>query len=178
MLGGHTFTCSRCGSRVTIRDLRAQPDSSTVVTRSAPSFKRWSKPSSTPLLDQIIRVHSRPSMPNKGDIPSATVLIVAAIWVWRWSKSPTHPAKDDIFDRASPIPGPNLQDAIPSGTITAVFSGNGGSSGDSVRMRVVKGPSAGPGPVDATIQAGSVLVSSDRSAQSMMVTGVRGIDLG
>jgi hypothetical protein len=61
-LGGHTFTCSRCGSRVTIRDLRAQPDTSNVVARSARSLERWSKPSSTPLLDQIIHAQGRQSM--------------------------------------------------------------------------------------------------------------------
>jgi hypothetical protein len=83
-----------------------------------------------------------------------------------------------LSPRASPVPIPTLQDAIASGIAVAEFSGNGGSSGDSVVARVAKGSKAGPGPAEATLPAGSVLVSGDAGAQNMMVAGVRGVYLG
>lgn len=70
---------------------------------------------------------------------------------------------------------PTLQDAIENNLVTAQFSGNGGSSGDSVMARLAKGPEARPEPLETSLPAGSVLVSDDASAQNMMVVSVRGI---
>jgi hypothetical protein len=59
MLGGHTFTCNRCGSKVTIRDLSFQPASS----KPRASFKwNWPRPSDTPILDSIVSGNQRRSM--------------------------------------------------------------------------------------------------------------------
>jgi hypothetical protein len=73
---------------------------------------------------------------------------------------------------------PTLQNAIASGIVTAEFNGTGGSSGDSVMVQLTRGPSAGSGTVEVSLPVGSVLRSSDGNAQSMMVVGVRGIDVG
>jgi hypothetical protein len=91
-------------------------------------------------------------------------LIIAMAGVW-WSA--THNSSI-----------PTLQDAIASGIITAEFRGTGGSSGDSVRVQMVKSPNSGLAPTAATLPAGSILVSDDENAQNMMVVGVRGIDQG
>jgi hypothetical protein len=71
-----------------------------------------------------------------------------------------------------------LQDAIASGKVTAEFNGTGGSSGDSVKARLAKGPKAGPGPLAVDLPSGSELESNDAAAQNMMVAAVRGVDMG
>ena len=73
------------------------------------------------------------------------------------------------------LPIPTLQDAIASYKVTAEFSGNGASSGDSVLVELSKGLKAGPEPLEAILPAGSVLVGDDASVQNMMVVSVRGI---
>jgi hypothetical protein len=92
--------------------------------------------------------------------------ILAIIGLWWWSATQT----------AMPIP--TLQEAIASGKVTAEFIGIGGSSGDSVKMQLSKGPNAGSGLVELSLPPGSVLLSNDPITQSMMIAGVRGIDLG
>lgn len=71
-----------------------------------------------------------------------------------------------------------LQDAIADGTVRAVFVGTGASSGDSVRMRVAKSSRAPLGTLEVTIAPGSILRTTGGSYQSMVVTGVRGVETG
>jgi len=68
----------------------------------------------------------------------------------------------------------SLLTGIQSGAVRADFSGTGGSSGDSVKVRVAKGPKAAPGPAEYTVPEGSQLASSDAAAQSMTILGVKG----
>jgi len=54
-LGGHTFTCNQCGSKVTVRDMSfvgSQPPKPTPKHHSALRAK-------TPLLDKIVADHER-----------------------------------------------------------------------------------------------------------------------
>ena len=73
---------------------------------------------------------------------------------------------------------PSLQSGIQSGAVTADFTGTGGSSGDSVKVRVAKGPKATPGPHHYDVPPGSQLASSDAAAQSMTILGVAGLATG
>ena len=82
------------------------------------------------------------------------------------------------FPAISRAPISTLQDAIASGLVVADFSGNGGSSGDSVRVQVSKGSKSSPGTLEEVLPVGSVLMSRDEGAQSMMISSVRGVDLG
>ena len=75
-------------------------------------------------------------------------------------------------------PTPSLLSGIDSGAVTAEFVGTGGSSGDSVKVRVSRGPKALPGPHAYSVPPGSSLASSDSAAQSMMVLGVEGRETG
>ena len=75
-------------------------------------------------------------------------------------------------------PTSTLQDASASGLVVADFSGNGGSSGDSVRVQLSKGSKSSPGLVEEVLPIGSILTSRDEGAQSMVVAGVRGVELG
>jgi len=71
-----------------------------------------------------------------------------------------------------------LQSAVASGRVEAQFFGTGASSGDSVKLKVKKGPRAGRGPLKVTVPPGSLLRSSSGSDQSMVVSGVEGVDMG
>jgi hypothetical protein len=73
---------------------------------------------------------------------------------------------------------PSLLTAIQTDAVRAEFIGTGGSSGDSVKVRVSKGRKATPGPHDYRVPPGSQLDSSDASAQGMTIMGVAGKDLG
>ena len=68
----------------------------------------------------------------------------------------------------------SLLEGIRTDAVRAEFTGTGGSSGDSVKVRVAKGPKAAPGPQDYTVPPGSQLASSDASAQSMTILSVAG----
>jgi len=185
---GHTFTCSRCGSKVTVRG-------PSPVAKPAQLAPRWSRSkgngdgnSSTPLLDAIVSTQEQRSKSRMRAVIAALILIIAAIGVCAWyvAYCPSLPnphragASDAEIPVASttPTPIPTLQYAIASGEIVAKFSGTGGSSGDSVKVRVAKGANAGSGTITVMLPAGSVLVSDDPSAQSMMVASVLGVDLG
>jgi hypothetical protein len=111
----------------------------------------------------IVKAQERRPLFNTRLVLVGLVLIIAMIGLWWWNTS---------------TPVPTLQDAIVSGIITAEFSGTGGSSGDSVRAQVAKGPNSGLAPVAVIIPAGSILVSNDEDAQNMTVVSVRGVDLG
>jgi len=167
LLGGHTFTCNRCGSKVTIRGLSPAATRPMLIPRWILTKKNGTRPSGTPLLDSIISAHERRRKSITHAAFAVLAIAVVVILVWRWSPVPI---------RSAPIP--TLQDAIASGLVTAEFSGIGGSSGDSVKLTVARGAKAGRGTVQVTLPAGSILVSEDPSAQSMMVASVRGIDLG
>ena len=167
LLGGHTFTCNKCGGKVTVRDVSTSAKPARAAVRWALFTKRERRSSSTPLLDAIVAANSRKSRPSARMVLIGLILILAIVGVWRWSAT-----------RTPPMPVPTLQEAIASGTVTAEFIGIGGSSGDSVRMQLSKGTNAGNGPVELSLPPGSVLLSNDPNAQSMMVVGVRGIDLG
>src|ERR1022692_2030307 len=71
-----------------------------------------------------------------------------------------------------------LQSAAAAGKVEYTFNGTGASSGDSIRLKVKKAPSAGSEPITVTVPPGSVLRSSSAGAQSMVVGSVHGIDLG
>jgi hypothetical protein len=71
-----------------------------------------------------------------------------------------------------------LQEAQASGNVTLTFSGTGSSSGDSVKVRVAKTSKAGSGTLNITVPPGSKLAAAGAGYQSMVVVGVRGIDMG
>jgi hypothetical protein len=71
-----------------------------------------------------------------------------------------------------------LQSAATAGKVEYTFNGTGASSGDSIRLKVKKAPSASSEPITVTVPPGSVLRSSSAGAQSMVVGSVHGIDLG
>jgi len=73
---------------------------------------------------------------------------------------------------AAPI---TLQRAIASGKIDAEIMGTGASSGDSIKLKVQK---RAKGPVTVTVPPGTMLRNSSGGEQDMVVSGVRGIDLG
>jgi len=68
-----------------------------------------------------------------------------------------------------------LQRAIASGKIAAEIMGTGASSGDSIKLKVRK---RAKGPVTVTVPPGTMLRNSSGGEQDMVVSGVRGIDLG
>jgi hypothetical protein len=68
-----------------------------------------------------------------------------------------------------------LQRAIASGKIDAEIMGTGASSGDSIKLKVRK---RAKGPVTVTVPPGTILRNSSGGEQDMVVSGVRGIDLG
>jgi len=178
-LGGHTFTCNRCGSKVTVRDVSTGAKTSGKIKGWSLFRKSRKTPSSTPLLDAIVSADSRKSKSNTRLVFGGLALIVAIIGIWWWFATPDHrTAKTDIFDLFSPAPIPTLQDEIAAGIVSARFSGIGGSSGDSVNVQLAKGHNSGSIPSAMVIPTGSVLVSDDRRAQSMMVASIRGVDLG
>jgi hypothetical protein len=59
LLGGHTFTCNQCGSKVTVRDISTGAKRDRVGHRFVPFWKWRTKPSSTPLLDAIVSANQR-----------------------------------------------------------------------------------------------------------------------
>ena len=71
-----------------------------------------------------------------------------------------------------------LQSAAAAGKVEYTFNGTGASSGDSIRLKVKKAPSAGSEPITVTVPPGSLLRSSDGAAQNMVISAVRGIDIG
>ncbi len=71
-----------------------------------------------------------------------------------------------------------LYRAIRDSWITATFVGTGASSGDAITVRVAKTQGAPPGRLALTVSPGAMLHSVSPGAQNMVVTGVRGRDLG
>jgi hypothetical protein len=71
-----------------------------------------------------------------------------------------------------------LQEAVSSGRLVVSFEGTGASSGDSIKLKVKKGPKAGSDPVDVTVPPGTMLGSNSGGFQGMVVTGVSGEDAG
>ena len=167
LLGGHTFTCNRCGSKVTIRGHSTAATPPKLIPHWILAKKSGSRPSGTTLLDSIVSVHERRRKSITRAAFAVLAIAVVVILVWRWSPAPSRPT-----------PIPTLQDAVASGLVTVEITGIGGSSGDSVKLSVARGANAGSGTVQATLPAGSILVSEDPRAQSMMVATLRGIDLG
>ena len=70
-----------------------------------------------------------------------------------------------------------LQAASDSGLVEYSFTGTGGSSGDAVRLKLRK-TSKAQGSLTVSIPAGTILRSSNPSAQSMVVSRVSGVDMG
>src|SRR5712692_370161 len=70
-----------------------------------------------------------------------------------------------------------LQAASERGLVEYSFTGTGGSSGDSIRLRVKK-TSKTVGPLTVSIPAGTILRSSNPRAQNMVVSRVSGTDMG
>src|SRR5712692_2880346 len=69
-----------------------------------------------------------------------------------------------------------LQAAAARGLVDYQFEGTGSSSGDSMRVKVKRSPGA-PDPYSVTIPPGTILRSRG-AGQSMVVSVVRGIDMG
>lgn len=85
------------------------------------------------------------------------------------------PAKTD----AAVEPGTQtLYQAIRNGWVTTTFVATGGSSGDVVKVRVAKTQLAPPGPLALTVSPGTMLVSLRPDGQNMIVSGLRGRDVG
>lgn len=84
LLGGHTFTCKKCGSRVTIRDVsvwQERPRGS--LFRGL--FKwRQRKISNTPLVDKIVAASDRRPIPVAKVILVGLLLVFAAVGLWIW----------------------------------------------------------------------------------------------
>ena len=84
---------------------------------------------------------------------------------------------------AAPIAVPvraqqTIQQAETAGKVVTSIEGTGGSSGDSIKMKVRKGPNAGNEPVDATVPPGTKLANTGGGGQSMVVLGISGEDVG
>ena len=79
---------------------------------------------------------------------------------------------------AGPLFAEDFSAALASGKVTARFSGNGGSSGDSINAVVEKSAKAGAGAITLTIAPGTRLQSRSASDQNMVVAGVRGRSMG
>ncbi len=73
---------------------------------------------------------------------------------------------------AAPV---TLQRAIETGKIDAELMGTGASSGDSIKLKVRK---RAKGPLTVTVPPGTMLRNSNGGEQDMVVSAVRGIDLG
>lgn len=78
---------------------------------------------------------------------------------------------------ARPAAPVSIQIATARGAASAVFEGTGASSGAAVRLKVKRNPGA-PNPLTVTVPPGTLLRSSNPGAQSMMVGGLLGVDLG
>jgi hypothetical protein len=70
-----------------------------------------------------------------------------------------------------------IQAASGLGLVNYQFEGTGASSGASVRLKVKRGPGA-PDPLAVSIPPGTILRSSSPGVQSMVVSGVLGVDAG
>ena len=77
-----------------------------------------------------------------------------------------------------PAASVTLQTAVAESLVDAVVTGTGASSGDSVFLRIRKTPRSGATPLVVTVPGGTILRSSSAADQSMVVSGVRGVDLG
>ena len=71
-----------------------------------------------------------------------------------------------------------LFQAMQKGWVGATFRGAGGSSDDTVRVRLARTGAAPSGRLALTVAPGSLLQSVSQGVQDMVVTGVRGRDLG
>lgn len=67
-----------------------------------------------------------------------------------------------------------LPTAVANGQARVSIRGTGGSSGDSVKVEIAKGPKAGPGPLEITVPPGTVLTNGNAGGQDMVVAGVTG----
>jgi len=87
LLGGHTFTCNRCGSRVTIRDLSTSTRPEGVRRRFALPKWRRRRPSNTPLLDSVVSAHDRSSATKAQMALAVLVLLIVIVILARWALS-------------------------------------------------------------------------------------------
>jgi hypothetical protein len=71
-----------------------------------------------------------------------------------------------------------LQSATRRGLVEYTFAGTGASSGDSVLLTVRKTTQAAGRALTLTVPEGSMLRSANPGSQSMVVSAVRGLDLG
>jgi hypothetical protein len=71
-----------------------------------------------------------------------------------------------------------IQQAVAAGKLVTSIEGTGGSSGDSIKLKVRKGPNAGNEPVDATMPPGTKLANTGGGGQSMVAMGISGEDVG
>ena len=64
--------------------------------------------------------------------------------------------------------------AVANGQARVSIRGTGGSSGDSIKVNIAKGPNAGSGPLEITVPPGTVLTNGNGAGQNMVVAGVTG----
>jgi hypothetical protein len=64
--------------------------------------------------------------------------------------------------------------AIATGKARVSIKGTGGSSGDSIKVNIAKGPNAAPGPVEISVPPGTILSNGNSAGQNMVVGEVRG----
>lgn len=64
--------------------------------------------------------------------------------------------------------------AVAHGQARVTIRGTGGSSGDTIKVDIAKGPNAGPGPVDVSVPPGTVLTNGNGAGQNMVVAGLAG----
>ena len=82
--------------------------------------------------------------------------------------------------RPAPKPAPSLtlDTASARGLIEYSFSGTGASSGDSIRLTVNKTAKAAGRTLSIDLPTGSILRSADPTSQNMVVSALRGVDMG
>lgn len=85
-----------------------------------------------------------------------------------------------VFAQTAPksIAPVTLQNASMRGLVEYTFAGTGASSGDSIRLTVQETPKAAGRSLTITLPPGSLLHNSNASSQNMVVSVIRGVDLG
>jgi hypothetical protein len=64
--------------------------------------------------------------------------------------------------------------ALANGQARVSIRGTGGSTGDSIKVDVAKGPRAKPGPLRVSVPVGTILNNGNGGGQDMVVAGVVG----
>jgi len=68
-----------------------------------------------------------------------------------------------------------LPRAVANGQARVSIHGTGGSSGDSIKIDIAKGPKAGNEPLEVSVPPGTVLTNGNAAGQDMVIAGVTGL---